>query len=239
MKVVYYCGLRRSTAFRVVYGVLRRCTFPETHPKSSCYAEIMPTSIRPYEPKDLDALYDICLKTGDIGEDATELYEDPNLLGQLYAAPYTVLEPDLTFILEDDAGVCGYILGAFDSKTFYGRLETEWFPALREQYPKPSGAEANWTKDEHLINQFYSLGATYPPDYPSHLHIDLLPRAQGSGNGRALMETFLAALRGKGSPGVHLGTSPQNVRSEKFYLKLGFHELKRREPYQLVMAQKL
>ncbi len=200
-------------------------------------------SIRPYEPKDLDALYDICLKTGDIGEDATELYEDPKLLGQLYAAPYAVLEPGLTFVLEDSGGVCGYILGAFDSKTFYGRLETEWFSELREQYLKPTGAEESWTKDERLIHQFYEYDATdneaLENDYPSHLHIDLLPRAQGSGNGRALMETFLAALREKGSRGVHLGTSPQNVRSEKFYLKMGFKELKRREPYHLIMGQRL
>ena len=196
-------------------------------------------AIRPYETRDLDALYDICLKTGDIGEDATQLYGDPKLLGQLYAAPYAVLEPDLTFVLEDSQGVCGYILGAFDSKTFYERLETEWFPPLREKYPKPGGDEKSWTRDEKLIQQFYGLGATCPPDYPSHLHIDLLPRAQGSGNGRALMETFLAALREKGSSGVHLGTSPQNVRSEKFYLKMGFTELKRREPHTLVMGQKL
>ena len=196
-------------------------------------------SIRPYQSRDLGALYDICLETGDIGEDATQLYDDPKLLGQLYAAPYAVLEPDLTFVLEDSKGVCGYILGALDSRTFYERLETEWFPPLREQYPKPTGDEESWTRDERLINQFYGLGATYPPDYPSHLHIDLLPRAQGSGNGRALMETFLAALREKGSPGVHLGTSPQNVRSEKFYLKLGFTELKRLEPHTLVMGQML
>ena len=200
-------------------------------------------SIRPYETSDLDALYNVCLKTGDLGEDGTQLYEDPRLLGQLYAAPYAVFEPDLTFVLEDSQGVCGYILGAFDSKTFYERLETEWFPPLRKQYPKPTGDEEGWTRDEKFIHQFYKYDASDNDDllgdYPSHLHVDLLPRAQGRGNGRALMETFLAALREKGSPGVHLGTSPQNVRSEKFYLKLGFLELKRQEPYQLVMGQRL
>ena len=199
-------------------------------------------SIRPYQSRDLGALYDICLETGDTGEDATQLYGDPKLLGQLYAAPYAVLEPDLTFVLEDSKGVCGYILGALNSKTFYERLETEWFPPLREKYPKPTGDEESWTRDERLINQFYDPytgDAELMKRYPSHLHIDLLPRAQGSGNGRALMETFLAALREKGSPGVHLGTSPQNVRSEKFYLKLGFTELKRLEPHTLVMGQKL
>ena len=198
-------------------------------------------TLRPYRPEDLDALYDICLKTGDTGEDATGLYDDPKLLGHLYAAPYAVSESALTFVLEDGRGVCGYILGAFDSKTFYERLETEWFPPLREQYPKPTGHEENWTRDERITKQFYEdpQKSTFFEAYPSHLHIDLLPRAQGSGNGRALMETFLAALKDKGSLGVHLGTSPKNVRSEKFYLKMGFYELKRQEPYTLVMGKHL
>ncbi len=199
-------------------------------------------SIRPYQPRDLDALYDVCLKTGDIGEDATQVYDDPKLLGHLYAAPYAVLEPDLTFVLEDSEGVCGYILGAFDSKTFYERMEAEWLPPLRAQYPKPSGDKKDWTRDDHIIEQFYDpyiKDAALTDHYPSHLHIDLLPRAQDSGNGRALMETFLAALKEKGSPGVHLGTSPKNVRAEKFYLKMGFLELKRQEPHTLVMGKHL
>jgi ribosomal protein S18 acetylase RimI-like enzyme len=199
-------------------------------------------SLRPYRPEDLGALYDICLKTGDTGEDATHLYDDPKLLGHLYAAPYATREPDLTFVLEDSAGVCGYILGAFDSEAFYGWLGREWFPGLREQYPYPDGDAKDWTRDARIIRQFYE---TITPDetvvgrYPSHLHIDLLPRAQGSGNGRALMETFLAALTAKGSPGVHLGTSPQNRRAERFYTKMGFSELKRLEPYTLVMGKRL
>jgi ribosomal protein S18 acetylase RimI-like enzyme len=199
-------------------------------------------SIRPYEPKDLDALYDICLKTGDTGEDATHLYRDPKLLGHLYAAPYATLEPDLTFVLADDEGTYGYILGAFDSKTFYERLKREWFPALHEQYVKPVGNPETWTRDERLIKQFYESRPdddVLLKDYPSHLHIDLLPRVQGSSNGRALMETFLAALQAKGSPAVHLGTSPENVRAERFYKKMGFAELKRCEPHTLVMGKRL
>ncbi len=198
--------------------------------------------IRPYRPGDLEALYRICLETGDTGEDATHLYRDPGVLGELYAAPYAVHEPDLTFVVEDAEGVCGYILGTLDTPAFDRWLEAEWFPALQQRHPKPTGQRETWTRDEHVVSVFYE--ARSPSDallaeYPSHLHIDLLPRAQGSGNGRALMETFLAALREKGSPGVHLGTSPQNVRAERFYLKMGFSELIRREPHTLVMGQRL
>lgn len=198
--------------------------------------------VRPFRPGDLEALYRICLETGDNGEDATQLYNDPKLLGELYAAPYAVREPELTFVSEDDAGVCGYILGVFDSETFDRWLEREWFPPLRKRYPRPSGNPKTWTRDERLVSAFYEnrsdegdlLGA-----YPSHLHIDLLARAQGRGNGRALMETFLAALTERGSPGVHLGTSPQNRRAEQFYLRMGFQELRRLEPHHLTMGKKL
>ena len=43
--------------------------------------------IRPYRPSDLDELYRICLLTGDAGQDATALYQDPRLLGHIFAAP--------------------------------------------------------------------------------------------------------------------------------------------------------
>jgi ribosomal protein S18 acetylase RimI-like enzyme len=64
-------------------------------------------------------------------------------------------------------------------------------------------------------------------DYPSHAHIDLLPRAQGRGHGRHMMEQLLAALRRHGSPGVHLGVSVANTRAQGFYTHLGFRELTR------------
>ena len=61
--------------------------------------------------------------------------------------------------------------------------------------------------------------------YPSHLHIDLLPRAQGRGYGRRMIEQVLNALRRRQSPGVHLGVSERNTRAIAFYRRLGFHEL--------------
>jgi ribosomal protein S18 acetylase RimI-like enzyme len=61
--------------------------------------------------------------------------------------------------------------------------------------------------------------------YPSHLHVDLLPRAQGHGYGRRMMEEVMAKLRQKGSPGAHLGVSEVNSRAFRFYQRLGFNEL--------------
>ena len=59
------------------------------------------------------------------------------------------------------------------------------------------------------------------------MHIDLVARAQGHGLGGEMMAVLLSALIAKGSPGVHLGMGAANARAERFYKKLGFHELAR------------
>jgi len=47
-----------------------------------------PFRIRRAEPRDIDALYEICLLTADSGVDATALYSDRKLPGYVWAAPY-------------------------------------------------------------------------------------------------------------------------------------------------------
>ena len=42
--------------------------------------------------------------------------EDPDALGRIYVGPYLKYEPDLALVLEDGEGVCGYCLGAMDSR---------------------------------------------------------------------------------------------------------------------------
>lgn len=182
-------------------------------------------------PNDADAAYDVCLKTGDSGADGTQLYrDDPKALGHLYVGPYIHLEPELAFVLEDNAGVCGYVLAALDSARFYHRFLTEWLPPLCAQFPAPQGDPATWTPVQQLYHEYHHYQVYYPESfqaYPSHLHIDLAPRAQGRGQGARMMEHQLAALVRLGSPGVHLCMSAVNQRAHQFYQKLGFHELAR------------
>ena len=61
--------------------------------------------------------------------------------------------------------------------------------------------------------------------YPAHLHIDLLPHVQRSGDGRQLMTAHLAALAARGVPAVHLGMLTANTAARAFYDRLGFHEI--------------
>ena len=62
-----------------------------------------------FRSDDLDDLYRVCLATG-AGRCA--VYQDPKLVGHVYAAPYAVLSPQSVFVVEDADGVGGYILGA-------------------------------------------------------------------------------------------------------------------------------
>ncbi len=193
----------------------------------------MPFKIRPYQENDLEALYEICLKTGDSGQDASKLYKDPKLLGHLYASPYAVLEPELAFILEDAEGACGYVLGALDSSLFYSRMLKEWLPIILLQYQNPRAEWQSLSRDEKIIRMLFEfddkVDSECLQDYPSHLHIDLLPRAQKQGQGKKMMQTLLSALKDKGSKGVHLGLGIRNGNAFSFYQQMGFHELKRDE----------
>ena len=190
----------------------------------------MPT-IRPARESDRDALYSICLETGDSGEDATGLYADPLILGHVYAGPYLSYAPDFAFVLEDAEGVGGYVIGTPDSRAFEATLEREWWPKLRAQYPNPAAIpRESRTPDERImavIHDHTRKTSDVYDAYPAHLHIDLLPRMQGGGNGRALMERLFTALRDAGVPGVHLGVGGRNTRAQGFYQHLGFRELER------------
>lgn len=186
-------------------------------------------TIRSVAPGDLDDLYRICLLTGDSGQDASALYRDARLVGHLYAAPYAALEPESAFVIEDREGVGGYILGAVDTLAFEARLEAEWWPALRREYADPDGDPNGWGLDEMRAYQIHHPRA--PParitdPYPSHLHIDLLPRLQGRGFGKAMIDRWLDHLREAGSRGVHLGVSAENRRAIRFYHAYGFEEFR-------------
>ena len=188
-------------------------------------------SIRSVRPDDQAAAYYICLKTGDHGRDGEPFYrDDPDALGRIFVGPYLAFEPDLGLVLEDEHGVCGYSFGASDSRAFYARYEAEWRPQLCARYPMPQGDPASWTRAQ-TVHSWYHQPDYYCPEpyeaYPSHMHIDLLDRAQGRGFGRRMMEEGMDSLRRRGSPGVHLGVSVRNEPALAFYRKLGFCELVR------------
>jgi ribosomal protein S18 acetylase RimI-like enzyme len=179
--------------------------------------------IRPYRNRDLDAVYDICVRTGDNGLDARGYFSSDTLLGDVYAAPYVTLEPEHAHILDDGNGrAIGYIIGAADTERFVGRFRAEWLPVAAGRHPEGDPRDTDLLRRLH--HPEWMLQPTLP-EHPAHLHIDLLPETQGRGFGRALMEAFLGGLRAAGVRGVHLGMSPDNTPARAFYDRLGFTPL--------------
>lgn len=185
--------------------------------------------IRPARPGDQAGAYHVCLRTGDHGRDGEPFYrEDPDALGRIYVGPYLAFEPGLSLILEDEQGICGYALGTLDSRAFYQRYEREWRPALCARFPAPSGDPQSWSPVQQVYHVYHHPEYFCPEpyaDFPSHLHIDLLARAQGRGFGRRMLAQLMESLRQRGSPGVHLCMSNRNTPAFGFYQRLGFREL--------------
>lgn len=187
--------------------------------------------LRTYSPDDRSALYAVCLGTADAGDDASRLYADPELPGHVWLGPYLALQPALALVLDDGHGrPVGYAVAALDTVTFESACERTWWPPLRDRYIDPSGVDPeNRTPDQRLAHRIH-----HPPSravsealttHPSHLHVDLLPEAQGGGHGRRLLDRLFAVLRDNGSRGVFLGVDPANTRAVGFYHHLGFTPL--------------
>ena len=187
-------------------------------------------SIRSYNPADTSAVYKICLKTGNAGQDATDLFFDPLVLGHIYVGPYMEFEPQSVFILEDDQGICGYIMGVLESRTYYQWMHNKWLPKILVDYKKPTGDPDTWDETEKITNLlFQPESQRLFPDFPAHLHIDLLSRAQGRGQGKLMMDRFIDHLKFNKIPGVHLELSRNNDRAFRFYCKYGMQELDRND----------
>jgi GNAT superfamily N-acetyltransferase len=191
-------------------------------------------NIRKAVLSDLPYFYEICLKTGNDGKDATDLYHDPYLLGHYYAAPYLLFPDAICIAVEYQYRPQGYIIAAPDTIAFNKWLEENWLPPLRQQYSQPYPAELIRSEKENwLVNTIHekkypvdTSAIPYIKDYPAHLHIDMLPCLQGKGLGRALMDKLFSELKSKGVPGCHLGVSASNQGAVGFYKKLGFTVLK-------------
>lgn len=198
--------------------------------------------ISDYRETDLPYLYEICLKTGDNGRDATDLFNDPYVLGQFYAAPYAWFEPDCVLILEGEhqglTRPLGYILGTSDTAAYTDWFNRRWRPAAKALY---QGAEGNKSPTEAAIRELFSRTLLLPPwaaEYPGHIHIDLLPEAQGGGWGRKLMDVLSERFIQKGCRGFHLGVSGANEGGIAFYRRYGMRELST-EPWGIVFGNML
>jgi ribosomal protein S18 acetylase RimI-like enzyme len=186
--------------------------------------------VRAYQARDYWDVSDVCLRTGEAGDDATGLYASDELLADIYARPYVLFEPELAFVVERAGRVGGYILCAPDTRAFVERYRADWVPILARKY---ENVEHPSPRSERTLQAGLRPERMLFPEldqYPAHLHIDLLPQLWGRGLGRLLMSRLMRALRERGVPGLHLSLAPANTRARGFYDHLGFREVPSSQP---------
>ena len=189
-------------------------------------AEPTTATIRRYRETDLAAVYDICVRTADAGQDARGKYRSDDLMGDLFAGPYVFLDPQVAFVLASAEGTVGYIVGTPDTAAFARAYRERWIPRLADRYRVPPQPPVS--PDEQMLALHYRperLLWSGLAEYPAHLHIDLLPAFQGAGYGRALMASFCDAVTEADAAGVHVTVVADNVPAIGFYRRLGFEPL--------------
>lgn len=183
-------------------------------------------AIRRYRPDDLGRLREICVRTGAAGGDATGRWSTDELLPDLFLEPYATAAPDWAWVVDEGDGPLGYLVATPDTRAFVRWWRARWTPWFAERYPDPVEP---FTDEDHLVRRGHHpevLLIAEVDEYPAHLHIDLLPEAQGRGYGRALIESMLVTSLAKASvPGVHLVLDPANTTGRGFYEALGFEQL--------------
>ena len=194
----------------------------------------MALRIRRYQDEDHDAVYDICVRTADAGGDARGKYSSDDLMPDLFAGPSVFLEPRFAFVLDDGDGAVGYVIGTPDTAAFARAYRERWIPHLADRYQVPPSPPV--TPEHHMLALHYQperLLWSRLPQYPAHLHIDLLPAFQGNGHGRKLIDTFCDAVADAGAAGVHVCVVSDNTKALGFYERIGFTCIEVDEPGQV------
>ncbi|XP_053717046.1 protein O-GlcNAcase [Synchiropus splendidus] len=201
-----------------------------THPPP-----LFPTSrlynIRPYHSKDKVELYrmvrQLHLRTQGGPESGTT---HPDIIGDRCLGPCLALCPEYSFILEDELGVCGCVLGVLDVRSFAKRCQATWLPAMRDKYPSRANTHSNVPD---LIQLMEEDQGEYPDSllyhFPSQLRLDALPELVDISVSRTLLTALLTALKANGSQGVFCEVQPTDRQRLEFLTKLGFLEILRGE----------
>ena len=186
------------------------------------------------QTEDWKAIYDLCCRTGDNGQPIAR--ERWGFFGRLWVSPYEKILPDWTYVAEAEGVIVGYLTGCPDSRGF-ARSKSRHFvlPFLVDIFR----GRYQGSRDAHrFVRQIFGIekrpeGAFSPEfhrmiqrSYPAHLHINVESTWRGLGVGRRMVERFVADLRGAGVAGAHLYCGSDPLR---FYLRLGFKELGRKE----------
>lgn len=163
-------------------------------------------TIRPYLHTDQAACYEICRRTCDDGADGTEIFPlHTDLVADKLIGAF-LSSPEYSFVIEDELGVCGYVLAALDANVHNKQMEMAWIPAMQEKYPKTEKT-SDLSPAEEMMCGFHSHKSfnceLVQSTYPSIMRVDMLPDRCHDGIARHTLACAVAALKTNGSHGIY------------------------------------
>ncbi|MQA86778.1 MAG: GNAT family N-acetyltransferase [Streptosporangiales bacterium] len=182
--------------------------------------------IRTFAETDRAELRELFGRAGE-GAPSASLWGHEESEAAIYLDPYMDLEPDSLFIAVVDGALVGYLTGCLDSSKFPS--DSERVEKAVRKYrlvfrPGPAAFFARGMVDMvwAAVRREPTAGSIDDARWPAHLHINVEPRARGTGAADGLMKRWLDRLRETGSPGCHLQTLVENTRAVRFFERMGF-----------------
>ncbi len=188
--------------------------------------------IRPYVPRDRDAVRQICCETADRGEPLERFFHDREAFADLVTRYYTDFEPGSVWVAEHDGTVVGYLTGCLDTGRYRRVLAWRVVPRAvlhaflrgvfwsRKTWGAIIAGLRTWRHDG--LRRRVALR-----QYPAHLHLNVQQGFRSQQVGHGLMERFLEGARAAGVRGVYAAVSGQNSAACRFFERMGFTTLGR------------
>ena len=187
-------------------------------------------TIRSYEPRDRAAIRHLCCETGFLGNPIDPVFEDRELFSDYLTAYYTDVEPEASFVLEQNGVVKGYLLGSRRP------LRQQWFSFFQNlrlfaigmwryrRYNAATREFIHWI----LKNSWREVPAA--PRRTAHFHINILPEAKGLAGSHEMMTRYCDFLRSKGETQVFgQMVTFESRRGAKVFERFGFQVIEKRE----------
>lgn len=203
--------------------------------RSDMKGELPKFVVRRYEPRDREAVRQICCETADNGHPMDEWFPDREIFADLLMRYYTDSEPGSLWVAVSGVEVVGYLAACCDTRRFWWVMGLWILPVTvlkaltRGTLWRPKVRALLWANRSAL----WRCAKIPLADYPAHLHINLRPEFRGYGIGRALLEQWLRCARQAGIRGVHAGVNADNVNGRRFFEAMGFRLLSRRFSFRL------
>lgn len=184
-------------------------------------------TIRPYNSSDEMAVYRVCNEANKHLCVESEINEHPQLIPNLLVGGFLTISSQFCFVVEDDKGICGYVLAAPDASDFHSKMASSWLPAMHEKYQLPAPLEGTTlTRAQDLMGRFHS----YAPEssesiithHPGLLTMDFSPHVEDFTIKQRALACLFAALKSTKVKGVHCMVENASTHHGALYCRLGF-----------------